>query len=72
MQVREIDEENSAVRLCLHHLPWGWKVSPRPDNAHRASRLGTNFKLVKIVILSLTNVQNIHVTLAGARTPNVP
>ncbi|MBB4289191.1 hypothetical protein GGE16_001207 [Rhizobium leguminosarum] len=46
--------------------------APRPDNAHRASRLGTKFKLVKIVILSLTNVQNIHVTLAGARTPNVP
>ncbi|PDT05276.1 hypothetical protein EFR84_31855 [Rhizobium chutanense] len=31
----------------------------------RASRLGTKFELVKIVILSLTNVQNIHVTLVG-------
>nr|WP_245339503.1 DUF2177 family protein [Rhizobium sp. CIAT894] len=30
-----------------------------------ASRLGTKFELVKIVILSLTNVQNIHVTLIG-------
>jgi hypothetical protein len=32
-----------------------------------ASRLGTKFELVKIVILYLTNVQNIHVTLVGAR-----
>ncbi|RWX29933.1 hypothetical protein EHI48_08365 [Rhizobium sp. WSM1325] len=41
--------------------------SPRPDYEHRASRLGTKFKLVKIVILYLTNVQNIHVTLVRAR-----
>ncbi|MGZ2379412.1 uncharacterized protein YwlG (UPF0340 family) [Rhizobium brockwellii] len=32
-----------------------------------ASRLGTKFKLVKIVILYLTNVQNIHVTLVRGR-----
>jgi len=34
-----------------------------------ASRLGTKFELVKIVILSLTNVQNIHVTLVVIKTP---
>lgn len=41
--------------------------NPCPDNGHQASRLGTKFRLVKIVILYLTNVQNIHVTLVGAR-----
>ncbi|TBY40956.1 hypothetical protein E0H54_31485 [Rhizobium leguminosarum bv. viciae] len=34
-----------------------------------ASRLGTKFELVKIVILSLTNVQNIRVTLIVIKTP---
>uniref|UniRef100_UPI003F24291F hypothetical protein n=1 Tax=Rhizobium sp. F40D2 TaxID=3453141 RepID=UPI003F24291F len=34
-----------------------------------ASRLGTKFELVKIVILSLTNVQNIHVTFIVIKTP---
>ncbi|NKK93312.1 hypothetical protein GFL95_19100 [Rhizobium leguminosarum bv. viciae] len=34
----------------------------------KASRLGTKFELVKIGILYLTNVQNIHVTLVGIKT----
>lgn len=65
------DGADSRRRISRRQIFW-LKREPgdkslRPDNEHWASRLGTKFKLVKIVILYLTNVQNIHVTLVGAR-----